>query len=228
VGSKLISTSAVLRFLSHNSINTYTHLITFTHAIHSRTSNTTVTQNNDPRYPEHKRLPGAAPFIGRGGDVLASVLPGTLVSDICAELGESSAVLVMAELRDWALEFELGKGTVLLPTTISEVPRLTIVPDMVISEPGKRVVPAMEKPVGLGVKVWPAIVKADLLSTSRDGLGNGIVLVPMTRPEGPKLIGVPSTVTADPPGETDFPPIEKPVGFAVKIRPASVNTDPSA
>lgn len=50
---------------------------------------------------------------------------------------------------------------VLLPTTISEVPRLTIVPDTVISESGKRVVPAMENPAGFGVMIWPATVMID-------------------------------------------------------------------
>lgn len=58
-------------------------------------------------------------------------------------------------------------------------------------------------------------------------MGKGIVLGPITRPEGSKLIGVLSMVTAGPLMETNFPATEKPVGFAVKTCPATVKTDSS-
>lgn len=45
--------------------------------------------------------------------------------------------------------------------TRPEKPKLTGVPDTVNPEPGTRVVPAMENPVGFGVMVWPAIVMMD-------------------------------------------------------------------
>lgn len=43
-------------------------------------------------------------------------------------------------------------------------------------------------------------------------------------PDGPREMGVPERVSAGPPGETVVPARGKPVGFAVKVWPATVKT----
>lgn len=79
------------------------------------------------------------------------------------------------------------------------------------------------KPVGAAVKVWPATVKTDV-----GGEGRGMVDVPIWRPDGPSEIMVPDIVIADPPGEIVWPLKVKPIGAAVKVCPATVNTEAAA
>lgn len=115
----------------------------------------------------------------------------------------------------------VASGMVLVPTTRSDGLNETGVPEMVMpGPPGTRVVPAMAKPVGLAVNVWPASVKTALVGIDR----RGIVLVPMTRPDEPREMGVPEIVTAGCPGRMEVPAMLKPVGFAVKVWPPIVNT----
>ena len=76
----------------------------------------------------------------------------------------------------------------------SEVPKLIRVPEMVIpGPPAVRVVPAIEKAVGSGVKVWPATVRA---------VGDRCtVLLPMSSiPEAPRLMRVPAILIPGLPG----------------------------
>ncbi len=88
---------------------------------------------------------------------------------------------------------------------------------MVIPDPpAESVVPAIEKPVGLGVKTSLPIV------TAFGGVacvGNASVLLPITSPapEGCKLTNVPATVTPGPPAEMVVPAIENAEGLGVKI-----------
>lgn len=51
-----------------------------------------------------------------------------------------------------------------------------------------------------------------------------MVLPPTKTPEGPRLTGVPEITAGGPPGDTVVPAMTKPVGLAVKIAPATVNT----
>lgn len=112
------------------------------------------------------------------------------------------------------------RAIVLVPMTRPEGPSDTGVPEMVIPGPPSEMgVPAIEKPVGLAVKVTPAIVKIDWVGV------RAIVLLPMTRPEGPSDIGVAEMVIPGPPFEMDVPAMKKPVGLAVKVVPAMVNTN---
>lgn len=53
----------------------------------------------------------------------------------------------------------------------------------------------------------------------------GIVEEPSCKPEGPNDTAVPESVTADPPIDTLWPSSPNAVGFAVKVWPATVNTD---
>ena len=57
---------------------------------------------------------------------------------------------------------------------------------------------------------------------------NGTVEVPMTNSEEPNETRVPSTVTADAPGETDCVPTAKPVGAAVNVWDPTLKTDMGA
>ena len=93
------------------------------------------------------------------------------------------------------------------------VPKLMRVPAMVTpGPPAVRVVPAIEKAVGLGVNVWLAIVRA---------VGDRfIVPLSMVRiPEVPRLMSVPEMVRAGLPGEKVVSAMLKPEGFAVKVCP---------
>lgn len=54
----------------------------------------------------------------------------------------------------------------------------------------------------------------------------GTVSDPICKPDGPSDTTVPDIVKADPPGASEVAlPMAKPVGFAVKVCPASVKTD---
>ncbi len=57
------------------------------------------------------------------------------------------------------------------------------------------------------------------------GPSKAMVLVPMTRPEGPSEIGVPEIVIAAPFAERVVPAMRKAVGLAVNVVPATVKTD---
>ena len=99
-----------------------------------------------------------------------------------------------------------------------EVPKLMRVPEMVMpGPPAVRVVAAIEKAVGSGIKVWPATVRA---------VGDRFtVLLPMSSiPEAPKLMRVPAMVIPGLPGERVVPATLKPEGFAVKVCPAADST----
>ena len=88
--------------------------------------------------------------------------------------------------------------------------------------PAEMMVLAMGKAEGLGVKVWSATVYT-LLGEGSDRLGRSTVELPIaSTPEGPRLIIVLSTVTAEPPAETMVPAIKNAVGFGVKVWPATV------
>ena len=90
---------------------------------------------------------------------------------------------------------------------------------MVTAEPpGVRDVPAILKPVGAAVKVWPATVKTDCGARAT-------VEEPIWRPAEPRDTTVPEMVTAEPPGVREVPAIEKPVGAAVKVESPTVKTD---
>ena len=79
--------------------------------------------------------------------------------------------------------------------------------------PAVRVVPSIEKAVGLGVKVWPAMVYTD----------RGIVLLPITSsPSGWRRMGIPEMVTPGPPAVMVVPSMEKAVGLGAKVWPAMV------
>ena len=79
--------------------------------------------------------------------------------------------------------------------------------------PAVMVVPSMEKAVGLGVNVWPAMVYMD----------KGIVLLPITNfPPGCSRMGVPKMVTPGPPAVMVVPSTEKAVGLGVNVWPAMV------
>ncbi len=82
-----------------------------------------------------------------------------------------------------------ANGIVLVPMIRVEGLRDMGVPEMVTALPlGKRVVDAMEKPVGLGTKFCPRVVRAD--GWLRKGVGKSIVLEPRTRPLEAKKAGV--------------------------------------
>ncbi len=51
-----------------------------------------------------------------------------------------------------------------------------------------------------------------------------MVLPPIKTPEGPRLTGVPEITAGGPPGVTIVPAMMKPVGLAVKVSLATVNT----
>lgn len=93
---------------------------------------------------------------------------------------------------------------------------------MVMARPfAERVVPPMEKAVGLAVNVVPATVKTDW----KDGDASGTVLLPMIRAVGPSESGVPAIVTAGPPLEREVPAMENPVGLAVNVVPPILKID---
>ena len=109
---------------------------------------------------------------------------------------------------------------VLVPITSPEGPSEMAVPEIVMAgPPGKTEVPATLNPVGLAVKTWPPTVKTALVDDGRD-----IVLVPMTRPEGPSKTGVPEMVMPGPPFTIVVPAMEMAVGLAVKVWPPTVKT----
>lgn len=90
-----------------------------------------------------------------------------------------------------------ANGIVLVPMIRVEGLRDMGVPEMVTALPlGKRVVDAMEKPVGLGTKFCPRVVRAD--GWLRKGVGKSIVLEPRTRPLEAKKAGVPLVVIGGP------------------------------
>jgi len=103
-------------------------------------------------------------------------------------------------------------GIVLVPITSAEVPSDIGVPETVMpAPPGEIVFPSMARPLRVAVKASPSTVNMEALE------GNVIVVVPMTRSEEPREIGVPDIVIPEPPGVRVVPAIGKPVGFAVKI-----------
>ena len=82
--------------------------------------------------------------------------------------------------------------------------------------PAERIVPAIGNAEGLGVNVWSATVYALLGVYVR--LGRSTVEPPIANaPDGPRLIVVPSTVTAGPSTEIVVPAMEKADGFGVKV-----------
>ena len=103
-----------------------------------------------------------------------------------------------------------------------EGPKLTVVPSTITpGPPAEIVVPSMENAVGLGVKTWaPTVYEVGETSLT----DSDIVLPPISKmPEGPKLIGVPSTVIPGPPAEMVVPSIENAVGLGVKTSPPTVS-----
>ena len=114
------------------------------------------------------------------------------------------------------------RTAVLVPMTRPDGPREIGVPEMVMAGPSReRDVPAMEKPVGFAVNVVPPTVKTDW--TGVDWSGSQMVLLPMTSAVGPRDIGVPDTVIADPPVVSVVEPImTAPVGPIETVSPATV------
>ena len=87
--------------------------------------------------------------------------------------------------------------------------------------PAERIVPAIGNAEGLGVNFGSATVYALLGVYVR--LGRSIVEPPIANaPDGPRLMVVPSIVTAEPPTEMVVPAIEKAEGFGVNVWPAIV------
>lgn len=115
-------------------------------------------------------------------------------------------------------------ANVLPPIMRLEDAILTGVPDIITAEPpSDTAVPAKLKPVELAVKAWPAAVNTEGIWFDEDAR-RGMVLPPTKTPEGPRLTGVPEMTAGGPPGDTVIPAMTKPVGWAVKIAPATVNT----
>ena len=76
------------------------------------------------------------------------------------------------------------------------------------------------------MKVWPATVNVEITGGGDDGVGSEIVVLPIwNAPDWPRLILVPSTVCAAPPGEMVAPLRMKPVGLAMNRRIPMVKTD---
>lgn len=108
----------------------------------------------------------------------------------------------------------------LLPITRPDVPSEKGVPEMVAAGlPSVRVVPEMAMAVGLAVKVWEARMK---MVDEGVGVGRGMVLLPMMRPEVPRRMGVPEIVIGGPPAWRVVPAMATPVGLAVKVWPPTV------
>lgn len=85
--------------------------------------------------------------------------------------------------------------------------------------------PAIGKPVGAAVKVWPATVKTSGPTVS--GLWLRLMVEePICSCEKElRDIAVPEIVTAWPPGHMVVPATENPVGAAVKVWPATLKID---
>lgn len=112
-----------------------------------------------------------------------------------------------------------GRGMVLVPIMMWEEAREMGVPEIEIAGlPGSSVVPPIEKPVGLGVYVWPASVNmaggwgAAVAEPAGEGgdESSGMLFVPITMWEDASEMGVPETETAGPPGSKVVPPIIRP------------------
>ena len=102
------------------------------------------------------------------------------------------------------------KGIVLVPITSAVFPRDIGVPETIIpAPPGETDLPSIARPFWVAVKTSPSTVKTEAFG-SRD-----IVVVPITRTEGPSETGVPEMVIPCPPGVMVVPAMEMPVGFAV-------------
>lgn len=108
----------------------------------------------------------------------------------------------------------------LLPITRPDVPSEKGVPEMVVGGlPRVRVVSEIAMAVGLAVKVWEPRTK---VVDEGVGFGRGMVLLPMMRPEEPKLMAVPEIVMGGPPAWRVVPAMATPVGLAVKVWPLRV------
>lgn len=108
----------------------------------------------------------------------------------------------------------------LLPIKRPDVPSEKGVPEMVIGGlPRVRVVSEIAMAVGLAVKVWEPRTK---VVDEGVGFGRGMVLLPMMRPEEPKLMAVPEIVMGGPPAWRVVPAMATPVGLAVKVWPLRV------
>lgn len=110
------------------------------------------------------------------------------------------------------------KATVLLPTTSPEGARDIWVPDIVIAEPPwVRAVPATEYTEG----AEPA---GGLLVTVGCG-DRGTTLVPTTRPDAPKEIGIPEIVIPEPPEDMVVPASDSMEGLDGGLPSTSAGTE---
>ena len=92
----------------------------------------------------------------------------------------------------------------------------TVPPTVAAGPPALIVVPAIVNVEGLGVTVWPAIIISGPARGFVSGVSKEISVLPMVNwPDWPRLIIVPSMVSADPPGEMDPPLMTKPAALAV-------------
>lgn len=94
--------------------------------------------------------------------------------------------------------------------TRPDMPSEIAVAETVMGElPGVRVVPEMAMAVGLAVKVWKPRTK---VLEDGAGVGRGMVELPMTSPEEPRLMAVPEMVMGGPPNWSVVPATATPVG----------------
>lgn len=108
----------------------------------------------------------------------------------------------------------------LLPMMRPDAPSEMGVPEMVAAGlPRVRVMPEMAIAVGLAVNVWPP--RAKVVADGGD-VGRGMVELPITSPEEPRLMTVLEIVSGEPPARRVVPAMATPVGLAVKVLPPSV------
>lgn len=126
-----------------------------------------------------------------------SVMPPIANPEAVAVKGWPAIVKMEVRAGDGTVWGAKANGIVLVPMIRAEGLRDMGVPEMVTALPlGKRVVDAMEKPVGLGTKFCPRVVRAD--GWLRKGVGKSIVLEPRIRPLEAKKAGVPLIVIGGP------------------------------
>lgn len=162
-------------------------------------------------------------------EMVAPSPPGTIVVPPMTIAPDDSAVMASPPTVYTPGAFVcVGRGMAESP--IIKTPdgdKETVVPDRITGvPPGITLEPATLKPVGSAEKVWPPTVKILLGGRGCVGVaGRLAVRLPITRiPDWPRKTGVPEIVIVGLPGSIRESPILNPVGFAVKVLSATVNT----
>ena len=162
-------------------------------------------------------------------EMVTAVPPGVSIVPAIAKPAGSAVNVCPATTKT-----DCVADAVLIPRLIVEEPickcdeasRETSVPDRYTElPPGVSEDPAIGKPVGAAVKVWPATMKTSGPTVS--GLWpRPMVEEPICSCEKElRDIAVPEIVTAWPPGDMVVPAIENPVGAAVNVWPATLKID---